>query len=210
MAKQAVLEVTTRTVVGKSTKQLRRVGIIPGNVYGHRQSSVAVQVEALTLERLRREHGFRNIISLRMPKTSPQTVLVRNIQRHPATGAILHVDFARVNLSETIETKIPLHFVGEAPGVKIMGGMLLHLMENLPVECKVSEIIESLDVDISSLAELSSVLYAKDVILPTGYSLLVDPEEPIAKINPPRVEAASAEETVAAEAPTEAAATEES
>jgi len=209
MAQQTILEVAPRTIVGKATKQLRRVGIIPGNVYGHRQSSVAVQVEALTFERLRRDHGFRNIISLRMPETSPQTVLVRHIQRHPASGAILHVDFARVNLGETIETKIPLQFVGEAAGVKTWGGMLLHLMEALPVECKVSEIVEGLDVDISPLTELSSVLYAKDVTLPAGYSLLVDPDEPIAKINPPRVEAAPSEEVVAAEAPAEAA-TEES
>src|SRR6476659_4948627 len=111
MAQQTILEVTPRTVLGKATKHLRREGIIPGNIYGHKAESVAVQVDALKFERLRREHGLRNIVSLRLPNAAPETVLVRHIQRDPVSSNILHVDFSRVSLEEEIGSKIPLHYV---------------------------------------------------------------------------------------------------
>ncbi len=205
MAQQVTFEVAPRTVMGKATKRLRRAGIIPGNVYGHKQASVPVQVDAVEFERLRRAHGLRNIIALRMGTSRPQTVLVRHLQHDALSGKILHIDFSRVNLEETIESKIPLHFVGEAPGVKVFGGVLLHLLEALPVECKAEDIVEHIDVDVSSLAEIGDVLHARDVPLPAGYKLTIDPDEPIAKINAPRVEVPGAEEaaTAAEQAATE-------
>jgi len=188
------LAVTPRTVVGKATKSLRRNGIIPANIYGHKQDSIAIQIDAHTFDRLRREHGLRSIISLRLPgKKGTQTVLVRHIQYDPLSGKILHVDFSRVSMQERIEMKIPLHFIGEAPGVKLQGGVLLHLLEALPVECKASDIIEAIEVDLSPLTEIDSILHARDVKLPAGYKLAVDADDPIIKLTAPRVEVPEAE-----------------
>jgi len=190
----AELAVTPRTVVGKATKSLRRTGIIPANIYGHKQDSIAIQIDAHTFDRLRREHGLRSIISLRLPgKKGTQTVLVRHIQYDPLSGKILHVDFSRVSMQERIEMKVPLHFVGEAPGVKLQGGVLLHLLEALPVECKASDIIEAIEVDLSPLTEIDSILHARDVKLPAGYKLAVDADDPIIKLTAPRVELPEAE-----------------
>lgn len=190
----AELTVTPRIVVGKATKRLRRTGLIPANIYGHKEASIAVQIDAHTFDRLRREHGLRNIVSLRLPgKKGTQTVLVRHIQYDPLSGKILHVDFSRVSMQERIEMKIPLHFIGDAPGVKIHGGVLLHLLEALPVECKASDIIEAIEVDLSSLTEIDSILHARDVKLPAGYKLAVDAEDPVIKVTAPRVELPEAE-----------------
>jgi large subunit ribosomal protein L25 len=201
MAQQTTLEVAPRTILGKATKHLRRDGIIPGNIYGHKESSLAVQVNAAALDRLRRENGLRNIISLRMPGSAPVTVLVRHIQHQPVSGQILHIDFSRASLGDAIESKVPLHFVGEAPGVKVLGGTLLHLLEALPITYKVSEIVEYIEADISGLTEIGAIFYARDVQLPAGAKLLIDLDEPIAKISAPRGEVAGAGEA-ATETPT--------
>ncbi|HWS83081.1 MAG TPA: 50S ribosomal protein L25, partial [Ktedonobacteraceae bacterium] len=194
MAQATELAVTPRTVVGKATKRLRKTGVIPANIYGHKEASIAVQIDAHTFDRLRREHGLRNIVSLRLPgEKGTQTVLVRNIQYDSISGKILHVDFSRVSMQERIEMKIPLHFIGEAPGVKLHGGVVLHLLEALPVECKASDIIDAIEVDLSPLTEIDSMVYARDVKLPAGYKLAVDADDAIVKLTPPRIEVPEAE-----------------
>jgi len=198
MAQATELAVTPRTVVGKATKRLRKTGVIPANIYGHKEASIAVQIDAHTFDRLRREHGLRNIVSLRLPgEKGTQMVLVRNIQYDSISGKILHVDFSRVSMQERIEMKIPLHFIGEAPGVKLHGGVVLHLLEALPVECRASDIIDAIEVDLSSLTEIDSMVYARDVKLPAGYKLAVDADDPIVKVTPPRVEVPEAEAATA-------------
>ncbi len=97
----AELAVASRTMVGKATKHLRRAGVIPANIYGHKEASIAVQIDTHTFDRLRREHGLRSIIALRLPgEKGTQTVLVRHIQYDPLSGKILHVDFSRVSMEE--------------------------------------------------------------------------------------------------------------
>ncbi len=203
MAQQTELEATPRTVLGKATKRLRKAGLIPANIYGHKEAPQAIQIDAIAFERVRRAHGARNIIVLRLPNAVTETALIRHVQHQPRSGHVLHVDFTRVSLTERVESRLPLHFVGEAPGVKLQGGVLLHLLDALTVECQARDIVEHLDVDISSLTDIDSTLHASDVRLPANYTLLTDPAEPIVKIDAPRVELP---ETPAAEAATEAAA----
>ncbi|HTK08515.1 MAG TPA: 50S ribosomal protein L25 [Ktedonobacteraceae bacterium] len=208
MAQRLELEVQKREVLGKATKHLRKAGLLPANVSGHKEASVALQIDAVTFDRLRRQHGTRGVLTLKLPGGT-EDVLVRQVQHDPITGAIMHVDFARVGLGDRVTVKVPLHFVGEAPGVKIEGGVFLHLVDILEVECRASDIVEALDVDISPLKEINAVLHAKDVKLPRNFSLVIDPEEPIAKIDPPRVqEAAPATTESTASAAPEASATE--
>src|SRR6266567_4090722 len=174
MAEQIELAVSKREVTGKATKRLRKAGIIPANIYGHHEASEAVQLEALAFDALRRAHKTSGIISLLMDGSAgTQTALVRHIQRHPTTSKILHIDFFRVSLRERIIMKIPLHTVGEAPGVKDEDGVLLHLLDTLEVECMAQDIVN-----------------VKDVKLPEGFTLITDPDEPILKIAATRAEKA--------------------
>ncbi len=206
MAQKTELQISTREITGKATKQLRKAGIIPANISGHKEESQAVQVEAFAFETLKRAHGTTGIITLRfLGNRRTQTVLVRRVQRNPRTGKILHIDFSRVSLSERITMKVPLRFTGEAPAVKNEGGVLLHLMDSLEVECTASDIVDYIEADISSLGEIDAILHAEDAKLPENFTLITDPNEGIAKVAATRAEiaeeAAEAVEEAAAEAP---------
>jgi large subunit ribosomal protein L25 len=214
MAQDTELQVSPRTVTGKATKRLRKAGIIPANIFGHKEPSQAVQVEALAYERLRRAHRTSSVLSLRMPgNRRAQTALVRHVQRDPRTGKILHIDFYRVSLTERVTVKIPLHFVGEAPGVKIEGGILLHPLDALEVECPAKDIVEYFEVDISPLAEIDDMIHAEDIRLPSNFTLITDHKEIVAKVAAPRVEiveeAAEAPEAAEEAAPAATPAAEE-
>ena len=213
MTQKTELQISPREITGKATKRLRKAGIIPGNISGHKEESQAVQVEALDFETLKRTQGTTGIITLRFPgNRRTQTVLVRRVQRNPRTGKILHIDFSRVSLTERITMKVPLHFIGEAPAVKIEGGVLLHLMDNLEVECTANEIVDYIEADISPLAEIDDMLHAGDVKLPTNFTLITDPNEGIAKVAATRAEVAeeAAEAAEEGAAPAETPAAEES
>lgn len=206
MAEQTELLVAPREMVGKAAKHLRREGLIPANIYGHKEESQAVQIDATAFEALRRARKTSGIITLRMDGDSKvQTALVRHVQRNPVNGKILHIDFFRVSLTERILMKVPLHFVGEAPGVKNESGVLLHLLDALEVECAAQDIVNSFEVDVSSLEHIDDTLHASDVKLPEGFTLITDPEEGIAKVAATRAEKVEeAEETAAAPAATPA------
>jgi large subunit ribosomal protein L25 len=204
MPKQVELQVARRETLGKAAKRLRKAGIIPANIFGHHQDSMAIQLDALAFERLRRSHGTRGIIALKIPgQRKAETALIRHMERDPISGQILHIDFFRVSMSERITVKVPLHLVGEAPGVKIEDGVLLHLLDALEIECRASDIPDSLTVDISPLAAIDDILYAKDIQLPANVTLITDPDEPVVKIAATRAEVAEeAEEEQAAAAAT--------
>src|SRR5271157_4471959 len=119
MTQEPVLQISPRQVKGKATKRLRKEGIIPANIFGHKEESQTVQVDAIAFEALKRARGATGLISLRMSGSERvQTALVRRVQRDPRSGKILHIDFSRVSLTERITMKVPLRFVGEAPAVK--------------------------------------------------------------------------------------------
>ncbi len=208
---ETVLEISPREVKGKATKRLRKVGIIPANIYGHKEASQAIQVEAIAFEALRRAHRTKSVLSLSLPGSKhAQTALIRHVQRDPRSGKILHIDFFRVSLTERVTVKVPLRFVGEAPGVKDEGGVLLHLLDALEVECTASDIVDYLEVDVSPLTEIDSMLHAEDVQLPANFTLITDPKESIAKVAATRAEKAEeAVEVAEAAAPAEAPAAEE-
>ncbi len=203
MAEQVELAVAHREVTGKATKRLRKAGIIPANIFGHHEESQSVQVDGKTFDHLRRSHGATSVISLRMPDNGTQTALIRHLQRNPRTGRVIHVDFFRVSMTERLNVKVTIHFVGEAPAVKNEGGVLLHLLDSLEVECMAGEIPESLDVDVSGLANIDDMLHASDIKLPANFILITDPNEGIAKVAATRAElAAETAETPAASAET--------
>jgi large subunit ribosomal protein L25 len=204
MAQQTELEISRREVMGKAVKRLRKEGIIPANIFGHNEASMAIQIDAGAFERLRRSHGSRSVLTLRMSGTkSTQTALIRHVQREPHTSKIIHVDFFRVSLSERIRVKVPLHFTGEAPAVKTENGVMLHLLDSIEIECVARDIPEYLEVDVSGLTEIDAILHASDVKLPANFTLITDPEEGIVKVAATRAEVA--EEAAEAAAASEAA-----
>lgn len=202
MADQVSLQVASRTTLGKEVKKLRRVGVIPANIYGRHQPSQALQVDQHTLERFLAGHRATRVIDLRIDGGNGSVVnaLVRHITRSPRNGKILHVDFLRVSMNEPITVRVPVRLIGTAPAVEVEGGVLLHMLDTLEIECLPGDLPEALELDISSLKEMDDTLHVRDVPLPPRVTLLSDPDEPVAKVVAPRAVVAEEAEAEAAEA----------
>ncbi len=179
---QIVLEAEQRTVTTKGdVKQLRQKGRIPGVVYGDQNKPVALTVDNKAILSILSTSGGRNALINLKVGTESHPVLIKEIQRHPITRALRHLDFHRISLKKKIETRVPLHTKGEAPGVKVGGGVLEHLVREIKVRCLPTEIPAGIDVDISAL-QLNQALRVKDLQLPKGLEVAMDPESVIIHI----------------------------
>lgn len=198
MPDQVTFPARKRDVMGKAVKRLRRQGLIPGNIYGHGRASVPIQLDAHEFELFLHRHAATTLLRLSLDGGgAPETALVRHVQHEPRTGAIQHVDFLHVELSEPIRARVPLRLEGESPAVRAGDGVLLHLMDAIEVEALPTNLPSALTLDVSGLAEVKAALHVRDITLPRGVKLLTDPDELVVKIDPARV---IAEEPAAAEA----------
>lgn len=200
MAEKVELVVTPREAMGSAAKRLRKEGILPANIYGHHEASQAIQINVRDFEQIVRSHAATGIIRLRQSGDgAEQTALIRHVQHDPRSGKAIHVDFFRVSMTERLAVKVALHFVGEAPGVKNEGGVLLHLLDAVEVEGMASDLPEFIEVDISPLTDIDSILHAGDLKLPDNFTLITDANEGVAKVAATRSEKAEeAEETAKA------------
>ena len=208
---RAELKVSKREVLGKQVKKLREQGIIPANLYGHGKASQALQVEAKELLRAIAQAGGGGLVFLKIgTRGRAQPAMTREVQRHPRTSRLLHVDFQAVLLTEKVRTEVPLHFEGVAPGAK--EGVLIHELSSLAVEGLPEALPHAIVVDVSSLAEVGQAIKVVDLSLPKGVTALVDLQTVVAKIEAPaRVEevAPAAPAAEVAEGEAEKAAAEE-
>src|SRR3989442_9739771 len=125
MLKDTVVEVIRREGTGKNeSRRLRALGQVPGIVYGGDRDPVAVSVDPRRiLEILRSESGENSLFTLKLGGTdSTRVVMIRDFQRDPVKGRLIHVDFVRIDLDRLIEVKVPVQIVGTPVGVKVEGG----------------------------------------------------------------------------------------
>jgi large subunit ribosomal protein L25 len=204
------LDAKPRTVMGKKVRFLRRNGVIPVNVFGHNITSEALEIEQAPLERALARAGTNALLTLNIAgKDEARPVLIRNYQRKPSTGALLHVDLYQVSMTETLRTEVPLVLVGSAPGVTL-GGVLLKNLDALEIECLPGDLVSGVEVDISGLAEIGQAIEVGDLKLGAAITVLNPRDTVIVKIMAPEEEeeveeaeavpAAEAEEAEAAEA----------
>ncbi len=190
--KEIVLEAQARELSTKGAINImRQSGRVPGVAYGDKDKPLALSVDAKSVQAILKSEGGRNaLINLKIG-TSSHAVLIKEIQRHPLTRAVQHLDFHRISLKDKIETKVPLHSKGEAPGVKVGGGVLEFVSRDVRIRCLPTEIPASLDVDISSL-QIGQAIRAKDLVLPKGVELLIDAESVIIHVVTVKVEEVAA------------------
>jgi len=207
------LTVARRSALGKKVRALRRSGVTPANVYGHRVQSQAVEVDSMTLSHTLKRLERNAILSLRIQgERAARPVIVREVQRDILNDKILHVDFYQVSLAEKMKADVPLILVGKAPAVEDLGGILLQGLDSIAVEALPADIPPHVEVDISSLTTFDSSVHVRDLVIDPKVHLLTEGDSVITSVSPPRKvaeEVAAAEEEVAAEAEKEEAATEE-
>jgi len=178
------LKVDKREVLGKAVRHLRRQGLTPANVYGEGHPSQAVQVETRGLFRALVQTGGSGLVFLKIEgERKSQPAMVRQVQRDPVAGTLLHVDFQAVALTEKVRTEVPLHFVGEPPGAK--QGVHIHELSSLEIEGLPEALPTALEVDESGLLEVAQAIRVADLSLPPGVVALADPETIVSRIEVP-------------------------
>ena len=207
------LTVAQRSVLGKKVKALRRSGITPANVYGHRIESQAVEVDTVTLSHTLKTLERNAILSLRIEgEKAVRPVIVREVRRDLLNDKILHVDFYQVSLAEKMKADVPFILVGKAPAVEDLGGILLQGLDSIAVEALPADIPSHIEIDISSLTTFDSSVHVRDLVIDPKVHVLTEGDSVITSVAPPRkvVEAVVEEEEAAAEEEKEEAAAEES
>ena len=183
------LKLAPRSVTGKKVKRLRKDGHVPVHVYGRGIESQTLQAEAQVLRRVLPQVGANIPLSLELEGEKGENIcFVREVQRHPVTEDVLHVDFLRVDVARAIQAEVPVVLVGNAPAVRELGGTLLQPLQNLLVEALPMNIPASFEADVSELEDFEKGVYVRDIEIDATVTLVTDPGELIARVSPPRVE----------------------
>lgn len=183
------LTVEKRKVTGRKVKALRQQGILPANIYGKKEKSLAVQLEAKSFLPVFKEAGETSLIELKVAdEKEARPVLIHNVQFHPVEETPLHVDFYQVDLKEKVTTKVPVELIGESPAIKDKIGILIQPLSEVEVEALPADLPEKIEVDISGLKAVDETVIVGSVKVPEGVKILTDEKEVLVKIEPPAKE----------------------
>lgn len=207
MTKQNLaLKAEERVLLGRKVKKLRKQGITPVTVYGHKFDSLSLQINTKELYEAFEQVGESGLVELKVgEKTLP--ILFKNPQYHPLGGEMIHIDCYKVNLKEKITATVPIEFVGESPAVKA-GNVLVEVATEVEVEALPTDLPEKFVVDLAKMETLESVVTIDDLEYDREkIEIKTDPTQVVVKVEEPKVE----EEPVAAEevAPGDVPATEQ-
>ena len=199
------VKATKREVQGTgASRRLRHAGRVPAIVYGGSVPPQNIELDHNHLwQHLRKEAFYSSVLNVDVDGVT-QTCLLRDVQRHPFRQLILHVDFQRIDATHAIHQKVPLHFVNAdiAPGVKLAGGMVQHVMTEVDVKCLPKDLPSFIEVDLKDL-EGGHSLHVTQLVLPAGVeAVLHKGEDPVVATIVVRGGGAAADE-VAEAAPAE-------
>lgn len=170
------LDATVRTEFGKgASRRARRAGLVPAVVYGHGSDPLHVDVPSHALFMIVRSNK-NALVELKL-EDKQQLALVKDIQRHPVSRDILHIDLLAVRAGEKVQVTVPLVIVGEpVPGT-------IHNVEefSIPIKAPATEIPEAIEFDITGL-EIGTIVRAADLPLPTDVEVELDPEADVLSI----------------------------
>lgn len=202
--KQILLSSRIREGSGKkSVHKIRAKGDIPGVLYGHKEDPISLIVQQHDLwQILHHATSEHLILKLKIEDSAEgeMLTLVRDVQHHPVTGDILHVDFQRISMNEKIKVGVQVELNGIARGVKEFGGILDHGIRELTIKCTPGEIPEALSIDVSEL-DIGNSIHLSDIMMHyPQLEFLDDSNTTLALVSPPKkLEVVEAEEEVALE-----------
>ncbi|MEH2165244.1 MAG: 50S ribosomal protein L25/general stress protein Ctc [Nostoc sp.] len=181
---------------GSKPRALRRAGLIPANLYGHKGTeSISLTIDAKTVERLLKRASVNNtLIDLNITDAPWRgKTLLRELQIHPAKGTPYHLSFFAVAGHGDTTVEVRLRFVGTAVGVKEEGGFLDTVITELQVTCAPENIPEIIEIDVSNL-QIGDSLRIHELVLPQGVTVLGDTEQVVVSVSQPQISAAAEDE----------------
>ncbi len=182
------LIVKKRDLVGSSNaRRLRGVGCLPGVIYGSGKAPVSVEMDLHDFELILHHHSSESLlIDITVEGEGDMSVLVKEVQHHPVTSDLVHVDLQRVDASKPIHVEVAIELVGDSAGVKV-GGVLDLVMHTISVECLPADLVEAFEVDVSHL-QIGDSLHVSDLNLGDKYKVLADPTALIVSVHGQRAE----------------------
>ena len=173
MSEQVNLNATNRDVEGKSSsRQLRRAGSVPAVIYGGEKDPIKISILEKDIAKAAEIPGFATQILNINISGEEQNVILKELQRHPATQRVLHADLQRVNPDTKISISVPVRFLNEdiCMGVKMHGGAISRLINNIDITCLASNLPEYLEVDVAEL-DVGDSVFLSALNLPEGVEI---------------------------------------
>jgi large subunit ribosomal protein L25 len=183
------LDAEPRAELGKKVAALRRAGRLPAVVFGHGLDSENVSLDAHEFDLLRRKAGQNALIDLSVHGKKARPVLVHGVQVNPVTRRPVHVDLFLVRMTQELTVDVPLVATGVSSAVENENGTLLHPTEHVRVKALPDHLPQSIEYSVESLVDFDAVIKVSDLAIPSDVTLLTDPEEVIAKVLAPRLQA---------------------
>lgn len=178
------ISLTLRDETGSSAaRRVRREGQIPAIIYHRGEEAITASVDYNQFYNIATRAKSSQLFNIVCddPRLNGRSALVKDIQQHFVSGKLLHVDFQALRDDEEITVEVPLNIVGEAPGVKLGGGILTVIRHSIKVSCLPKNIPSSLDVSVAAL-DLGQSIHAGDIQMPTGVEYIGDEEDTIVSI----------------------------
>ncbi|HEY0310202.1 MAG TPA: 50S ribosomal protein L25/general stress protein Ctc [Luteimonas sp.] len=173
MANQHTIQATGRKDEGKgASRRLRHAGLVPAIVYGGKSAPASIQLEhEKTWLASQNEWFYSSILDLEVDG-KVESVLLRDLQRHPYKQRIMHIDFQRVDANQSLRTSVPLHFVNgeKSPAGKTAGVVIMHELTQVEVSCLPKDLPGNIEVDLSDL-KAGDTVHLSQVKLPAGVEL---------------------------------------
>lgn len=182
------LKADKRKVTGRKVKKLRSEGLVPANVYGNGVDSVSIQIVDTDFAKTYKVAGETSIVNLELDKEK-RPVLIHNVQKHPVTGEVVHVDLLQVNLKKKVTTSVPVEIEGESPVEKSGAGTVVILLQELEIEALPMDIPEKFAIDATTLIEVDQTVKVGELKYDKSkVEVKVDAEEIVVKVEPPQKE----------------------
>jgi large subunit ribosomal protein L25 len=186
MAENIEIAAAPREVVGKAAHRLATSGKLPAVLYGASVKPQAIELDRHDFERVLAAHGDGStLVHVSVAGGKPVNAIIKEVQHDRVRGTVLHVDFWAVKMTQKIAAAVPLHFVGDAAGVKA-GGVLTHNFTEVHIEALPADLPEAIDADISGL-EVGDSMSVADLVAPSGVTITSPAEEVICSVTPPTV-----------------------
>ncbi|MDP6775909.1 MAG: 50S ribosomal protein L25, partial [Candidatus Latescibacteria bacterium] len=189
MSGNVVLKAEPRPGRGKeAAKHLRKQGDLPAVVYGEDSASVVCSVNRKALEDILHAEGRNAIVSLVVgnDEGDEQTTIIKELQRHPFRGGILHVDFQRISLTQKITVEVAVAALGIPVGVRQDGGVLEHMLHSMEIECLPTQIPDKIEVDVSALV-IGDTVHVEDITVDEGLRIVTEGDRSVFVVVPPTV-----------------------
>ena len=185
---EVVLQAQERTVTGKQVKALRVAGRLPAVIYGKTFKPVAISLDFREAQKILPTISSSQLVVVDVEGTR-HTALVREKQREPVSGKLIHIDFLEVSMTEKLRASVGIHFEGDAPAIKNYNGVVVIRTEVIEVEALPRDLPERIVVDLSSLAEIGDTIFVRDLERPAKVRNLSDLDEIVVHITAPAYEA---------------------